>query len=82
MQPVVRIGDLSQGHDDYPPTTLAEGNGNVYANNIQIGVIGNAWAEHTQLNDPWESHVEHCASGSSSVFISNIPVSRVGDRSW
>jgi len=84
MPGVVRIGDeLSTGHGCSSNTTLSNSNqgvDNVYANNILISVEGADTVSHAFPPDPpCTPHVAQLNTGSSTVFINNIKVGRIGD---
>ena len=84
MPKVVRIGDsLSTGHGCTGTTTLDNSNqgvDNVYANNILISVEGADTVSHAFPPDPpCTPHVAQLNTGSSTVFINNIKVGRIGD---
>ena len=84
MPKVVRIGDsLSTGHGCTGTTTLDNSNqgvDNVYANNILISVEGADTVSHAFPPDPpCTPHTAELNTGSSTVFINNIKVGRIGD---
>ena len=84
MPKVVRIGDsLSTGHGCTGTTTLDNSNqgvDNVYANNILISVKGADTVSHAFPPDPpCTPHTAELNTGSSTVFINNIKVGRIGD---
>ena len=84
MPKVVRIGDsLTTGHGCTGTTTLDNSNqgvDNVYANNILISVKGADTVSHAFPPDPpCTPHTAELNTGSSTVFINNIKVGRIGD---
>ena len=84
MPKVVRVGDsLSTGHGCTGTTTLDNSNqgvDNVYANNILISVEGADTVSHAFPPDPpCTPHTAELNTGSSTVFINNIKVGRIGD---
>lgn len=83
MPAVSRVGDsLSTGHACTGSTTIASSNtdGTVYANNINIIVVGAPTVSHPfPPEPPCAPHVANLNAGSSSVFINGIAVGRVGD---
>ena len=83
MPEVVRDGDtLSTGHGCVGTTTLNGDNtdGTVHANNIDIAVIGAPTVSHPfPPNPPCAPHTAQLNAGSSTVFINNIAVGRIGD---
>lgn len=82
MAGVVRLGDLSKGHDGYPPTALTIANGNsVYCNGKLVGVVGSSFATHTKIKSPphYEGVERVISEGSPTVFIGSDAVARSGD---
>lgn len=66
--PVTRIGDGTTGHPCGPPSSLANGNdGEVYANNILISVLGNTNVPHGTCSGA--PHVGAIVNGSPNVTI-------------
>src|SRR5579859_5906258 len=44
--PVVRLGDISSGHDCWPGRPNDEGSPNVFVNNLPVHTQGDHWDEH------------------------------------
>lgn len=83
MPAVVRVGDsLSTGHPCDTSTTLSGANqGSVYVNGtILAAVVGAPTATHDILvEDICVPHEAQLNAGSSTVFVENTPLGRVGD---
>jgi uncharacterized Zn-binding protein involved in type VI secretion len=84
MPSLAREGDsVSTGHGCSGSTTLTSPLGGVYqvyANGLGIECLGDPTVSHTYpVGDGCVPHVAYINSGSSSVFINNTPVGRVGD---
>lgn len=76
MPAVVRLNDLSKGHNGFPPTPSLGGSPNVFANGLSVH----------RVNDPWQAHsngsVVHTGiqvNGSPNVFANGKAIARVGD---
>lgn len=79
MPAVVRVGDMSTGHQHcYPPTPAAAGSSDVYVNGIPAVRFGDAWTVHGACKDH-APHNGNSSSGSSSVFVNGKPLCRIGD---
>ena len=82
MTGVVRIGDLSAGHDGYAPTALVNTpQSTVFVNGQLAGVIGASYDTHTKRRAPTHFvNVERViTSGSDTVIIEGKGVARIGD---
>ena len=82
MPAVTRVGDLSTGHEGYPPSAVTiPNNSTVYANGILAATQGGSFATHTKPKSP--PHVEGVdrviTGGSGTVFVEGSPVARIGD---
>lgn len=82
MPAVTRVGDLSTGHEGYPPSAVTiPNNSTVYANGILVAVQSGSFATHVKPKSP--PHVEGAdrviTGGSSTVFVESKPVTRIGD---
>jgi uncharacterized Zn-binding protein involved in type VI secretion len=82
MPAVTRLGDLSTGHEGYPPTAVTiPNNSTVYANGILVAVQGGSFATHVKPKSP--PHVEGAdrviTGGSGTVFVEGKPITRIGD---
>lgn len=78
MPGLVRIGDKTTGHDDWPPTECIEGSSNVFANGKPACIQGSHFAEHCDDDD--NCHTPVAVGGSSSIFINGKPAIRIGDK--
>lgn len=84
MPEVARKGDeTTTGHGCDETTTVTNPKGDsahVYANNIGIECKGDPTVEHSAPDGGGcGPHVQYIHAGSSSVFIQNAPVARIGD---
>jgi len=82
MPAVTRVGDLSTGHEGYPPSAVTiPNNSSVYANGILVAVQGGSFATHVKPKSP--PHLEGAdrviTGGSGTVFVEGKPVTRIGD---
>lgn len=77
MPPVSRKGDICTGHDDWPSRPSIQGSDNVYVNSIPVHRQSDAWSVH--CNNIPVCHGGSLASGSSSVYVNNLQISRIGD---
>lgn len=75
-KPVVRLGDLSCGHDCFPPRPNDEGSPNVFVNSKPVHRVGDHWVTH--CCGP-KCHDGTASSGSGSVYVNGKPICRVGD---
>lgn len=76
MPAVTRKGDQCMGHKCYPPRVNDQGSPDVLVNNIQVHRQGDHWVTHC-CGDSCHDGV--CAVGSSSVYVNNKQVARIGD---
>lgn len=72
---VTRLGDLSKGHDGFPPRPSTEASPNVFVNGIKVHRQGDAWDIHCNHS----CHGGVLASGSSTVFVNGKQLGRVDD---
>ena len=81
MPQVTRQGDMCSGHECFPPRNSTSGSPDVYVNGIPAHRQGDTWAEHTctHSDTPHGTHNSTLASGSSSVYVNNLQLGRVGD---
>jgi uncharacterized Zn-binding protein involved in type VI secretion len=83
MPAIARIGidQISTGHGcDGTAGILGQLQNSVFVNGFSVAVQGDAIAPHTILEgDDCVPHSAVINSGSSKVFISGIPVGRIGD---
>lgn len=78
MPQVARLGDQCTGHPNgFPPRPNIEGSDTVFVNGIPIHRQSDKWAVH--CNSTPSCHDGVLASGSSTVFSSNLQVGRVSD---
>jgi len=77
-----RIGDVvATGHGCDGTTTIADSNTDhtVHANGIPIIVVGAPTVAHNTPPGPCHTHTAVTNTGSASVFINGIAISRIGD---
>ena len=82
MPAVTRVGDLSTGHEGYPPSAVTiPNNSTVYANGILVAVQGGSFATHVKPKNP--PHLEGAdrviTGGSGTVFVEGKPVTIIVD---
>ena len=75
MPKVHRKGDMGTGHGCFPPRASVQGSPNVYAKNIQVHRVTDAWATHCCD----KCHGSKLCDGSPNVFANNLKVGRKGD---
>lgn len=83
MPAVARIGDsVSTNHGCDGVTTMAEGSGNVFANDIGICRVGDKDTDHAYSGRGCRNrHQIPLDSGSENVFVNGIAIGRIGDGS-
>ena len=64
-----RNGDLTTGHDSYPPSPMIATTGTVYVNNILVLRKGDKNTPHTRTVLPFDTHSGSVVIGSGNVFI-------------
>jgi len=62
---VARYGDITQGHDDFPPAVINSASSNVYADGIAVACMGDS---HTTHCDDDSCHDGVFVTGSSGVY--------------
>lgn len=72
-----RLGDLSAGHDGFPPTPIIGGVcSTVFVNGIPAATVGSTLSDHTS----GATHVGRTVvSGSGTVFFESKGAARIGD---
>lgn len=76
MSGIARVGDLSTGHDDYPPRPVITGSDSVFLNGLPVVRVGDVWAQHCNNTS---CHPCNQAVGSSTCFVNGISMARIGD---
>jgi uncharacterized Zn-binding protein involved in type VI secretion len=81
MPAIARIGDsIATGHGCDGSTTLTGPSGDVFANNIGIERQGDPTVSHrVSGRNCSNSHTAVVNAGSSTVFVNNKPIARIGD---
>ena len=77
--PSARIGDMTSGHPEFPPTMIASGNAKVLIEGLPASCVGDAGIPHIRLSKPFDPHEVKISAGSSKVMIGGKPAARVGD---
>lgn len=77
MPPVTRLGDMSTGHDAFPPRPSTSASGDVFVEGIAAHRVGDSWAVH--CNPVPVCHPGVLAAGSGTVFVNGLAVGRIGD---
>jgi len=68
------------GHGSYPPrSTTGVIVTDVFVNNKEILVVGDAFVTHKKPGSNPNPHGSTVSAGSGTVFANNIPVARIGD---
>lgn len=78
MPAVTRLGDLCTGHGCWPSRPNDQASPDVYANSIAVHRQSDHWETHCCPAIP-ECHDSILASGSSSVYVNSLQISRIGD---
>jgi uncharacterized Zn-binding protein involved in type VI secretion len=83
MPAVSRIGDaVNTNHGCDGATTMAQGSGNVFANNIGVVRRGDVDTVHAYGGRGCSAkHEVPLSAGSGTVFVNGRPLGRVGDGS-
>ena len=76
--PVSRIGDVCTGHGSFPPRPLVEGTDDFVVGNSPASKVGDNLAPHGSPS-PSPPHGGTVASGSSTYYIANQQIARIGD---
>lgn len=77
MASPARLGDLSTGHDGYPPRPAVEASSNVFIDGVGAVRVGDHYDFH---NKPvGVNHNGVVASGSTTVFVNGQGLAREGD---
>lgn len=71
------IGQMTTGHEGYPPKDYITGDGGVLINGQPISVIGSNATPHFKPKFP--PHPIVAAGGSGTVLVNGVPVHRKGD---
>lgn len=79
MTGIVRVGDMSTGHDSYPARPSDSGSSNVLVDDKPVVSVGDHWVNHTRTIDPHDTHDGVTSTGSPSVMVNDKPVMRTGD---
>ena len=81
MPAVVRLTDLSSGHDCHVPRPNDQASTNVFANTLGIHRLGDHFALHCCPPIPpgTACHDGVTTASSPNVFVNNKPVTRIGD---
>lgn len=77
-RPIAYQGVLCTGHDDYPPRNNITASTDVFVGGFGVVRVGDYWPEHYEV-DGDGFHDGHLAEGSSTVYVNNQPVGRIGD---
>lgn len=71
MSAVTRLGDITTGHDGFPPRPSVSASSTVFVNGLGVVRMGDSYAGHP--------HPGSLSSGSSTVFIEGKACGRIGD---
>jgi uncharacterized Zn-binding protein involved in type VI secretion len=78
--PVTRLGDLSTGHPCYPATAINNASPDTFVNSKALAGSGDS--SHTSYSDHCcgpACHSYNPVTGSPTVFVNGLPVTRQGD---
>jgi uncharacterized Zn-binding protein involved in type VI secretion len=76
MPAISRLGDLTAGHDSFPPRPSDEASSDVFINGIGAVRIGDHFVTHC---NPFTCHDGVDSAGSSTVFINGRAAARIRD---
>lgn len=76
MSAVMREGDLSVGHDGWPPRPSIQRSSNVFINGIPCVRVTDSYDIHCKIR---ECHGGKASGGSSTVFVNGLAIHRTGD---
>lgn len=75
---IARKGEMSTGHEGFPPRPNYEGSDDVFINGRPVHREGDKWFPHSEPNG--ETHDGVLAKGSGTVFINGKGCGRIGDK--
>jgi len=75
MPAVTRKTDICTGHGCWPPRPSIQGSPNVFTNDLATHRETDDWAVHCCVS----CHGGNLASGSSTVYVNNLQMGRIGD---
>lgn len=76
MPSVIRVGDLSVGHDGYPPTPVLDGTTDFLVNGKAVALVGSKWQDHRKGK---HHHSGVSTVGSTTFLVNGVGVVRTGD---
>lgn len=76
MPAVARLGDKCSGHGCFPPRANNSASSDVFVNSIGAHRVGDGWLPHKCKKN---IHASTLAEGSSTVFVNNKALGRIGD---
>lgn len=77
MSGFIRLGDMSVGHDGYPPTQCISGvSTTAFVNGKAIALDGAVFANHTKGNS---THSTRTAKATGSIYVEGLLVVKTGD---
>lgn len=77
MEAVTRLGDITTGHDGFPPRPSVEASTDVFVDGLGVVRVGDSYAVH--CNSTPSCHDGRLLQGSPTVFVNGKPMGRVGD---
>ena len=77
---VARVGDITTGHDGYPPVHIVTGYNKFRVNGVPIALVGSQCELHNQGGKHPNVHMPIVSQGSPFFKVDGIPIARVGDE--
>jgi uncharacterized Zn-binding protein involved in type VI secretion len=77
MSGFIRLGDLSVGHDGFPPTACIGGvSSSLFVNGLPVALDGALFAPHTKSST---THSSRTARASGTIYAEGLLVVKTGD---
>ena len=73
---IVRLGDMSTGHDGYPGRPNNSASPDVFVNGIPMHRIGDTWPAHSNGSN---SHSSVTVGSGQTIFCNGMGIALVGD---
>lgn len=67
--PAARVGDMTVGHDGWPPVAIMDGSSTVFINGLPIARVGSKHDIHCHRNHSHDCHDATLVDGSDDVFL-------------
>lgn len=80
MPAIAKLGDLSSGHDGFPPSrSISTPISSVFIDGVLPLGVGSIYESHNKGNAVHLSNTRVITAGSSTIFFDGIAVARTGD---